>query len=307
MQRRHPPPLLFALSLPLAGLLTSGVARALDKQGSAHGGDVQGADEGINLSGAATLGVSLHNPSYGARPDNTGLALLRYAVHADLDLIGRRLSVPLDVNLFTDRKVKGARVLRPSEVDVISGVTTTWPLGPGALELGARGERDAPADRSGFSQSYADVRARYLYSLAALARKLGPALHGGDVSGWLTLGWFTYNPTYAARPDNTGLALLRYAAHVELSVLDDLVSVGVDTTFFTDRERHALRPTELDVTPELILHRAPFEVHVAYERDLPLDRPGLVQQFVYVLGVWSFDMTGPADAPLEHRGQVLSP
>lgn len=294
----------------LAAVAVAALARpvwALDKQGSAHGGETEGADTGFDVSGAVTLGVSLYNPSYGARPDNSGRALMRYALHADVDLIGRRLSIPLDVNLFTDRQTKGARVFRPSEVDVISGVTTTWDLGPGALEVGARGEHDAPADRGGFSQSYVDARARYLYSLDALDPRIGRALRGGDVSGWLTLGWFAWNPTYAARPDNTGNALLRYAAHVELSVLDDLLSVGVDSTFFTDRERHALRPTELDVTPELILHKAPFELHLAYERDLPLDRPGLVQEFVYLLGVWSFDLVKPADAPFESRGQVLSP
>ncbi len=282
-------------------------ACALDKQGSAHGGDTAGADSGFNVSGALTMGVSLYNPTYGARPDNSGRALMRYAVHTDLDLIGRRLSIPFDVNLFTDRLAKGAAKLRPTELDVISGVTTTWSLGPGALEVGARGEHDAPADRGGFTQTYADARARYLYSLDALDPRVGRALRGGDVSGWLTLGWFAYNPSYAARPDNTGNALLRYAAHVELSILDDLFSFGVDTTFFTDRERHALRPSELDVTPELIVHTAPFEVHLAYERDLPLDRRGLVQEFVYLLGVWSFDLVKPATAPFESRGQVLSP
>ena len=47
--------------------------------------------------------MSLYNPTYAARPDNTGLALFRYAAHFDFDLIGRRLSIPLDLNMFTDR------------------------------------------------------------------------------------------------------------------------------------------------------------------------------------------------------------
>ena len=68
-------------------------ARALDKQGSAHGGGIEGPTEGFDLSGSASLGVSLYNPTYAARPDNTGLALFRYAGHADVDLIGRRLSI----------------------------------------------------------------------------------------------------------------------------------------------------------------------------------------------------------------------
>jgi hypothetical protein len=84
------------------------------------------------------------------------------------------------------------------------------------------------------------------------------------VSGWLTLGWFAYNPSYFARPDNSGKALLRYNVHTELSLWGDLLSVGVDASMFSDRTaRSALRPSELDLTPELILHRGAFEAHLA--------------------------------------------
>src|SRR5262245_63858629 len=124
-----------ALSLGLFGAalaaaaLTASAAAALDKQGSAHGGSVAGSDWGISLDGNVSLGVSIYNPSYAARPNNTGLALFRYAAHTDLDLIGRRLSIPLDVNMFTDRLASGAAKLRPSELDFIGGLTTTWALG----------------------------------------------------------------------------------------------------------------------------------------------------------------------------------
>lgn len=295
-------------------------AFALDKQGSAHGGEVEGSDRGVSFSGALTYGVSVYNPSYAARPDNTGLALFRYAAHFDLDLIGRQLSIPLDFNLFTDGTRKGAKKLAPTEFDVITGLTTTLPLGPGALELGSRVEHDrqlqaatrqagVPSCGNGAlcSQTYIDARARYLYSFAEVSPKLADALHDGDVSGWLTLGLFAFNPTYAARPDNTGKALLRYGAHTELSAFGDLISVGVDAVLFTDRKGSPVKPTELDFTPEIIGHYPPFEVHLAYERDMPLDRPGLTQSFVYLLGIWSFDAAKPATAPLQSRGQVLSP
>ena len=90
-------------------------ALALDKQGSAHGGQVgdQGDDDGFDIEGALMMGVALVNTSYAARPDNTGLALMRYALHADIDLVGRKLSVPLDINLFTDRERSGAKKLSP--------------------------------------------------------------------------------------------------------------------------------------------------------------------------------------------------
>lgn len=297
---------LFGCLLALLALRAS--ARALDKQGSAHGGGVAGAESGVSVSGSLVLGAALYNPSYAARPDNSGIALMRYAAHVDLDLIGQRLSIPFDVNLFSDRERSAARKLSASELDLISGLSSTWNVGAGGLEFGSRVEHDRPVDRAGATQTYVDTRARYLYSLAALVPELARVLRDGDLSGWFTLGWFAYNPSYFARPDNTGRALLRYAFHTELSVLSDLVSLGVDTTFFTDRHAHdPVRPSELDLTPELIVHLDAFEVHVAYERDMSIDRAGLVQQFVYALAVWSFSGLSPVSTPFETRGQVLSP
>jgi hypothetical protein len=282
-------------------------AFAVDKQGSAHGGEIEGAQSGVALSGSLMLGSSLYNPSYAARPDNSGLSLMRYAGHADLDLVGRRLSIPLDVNMFTDRERDGAGKLAPTELDVITGLTSTWGVGPGALELGTRFEHDRPIDREGANQSYVDVRGRYLYSLARVWPGLERGLHG-DIGGYFTLGWFAYNRSYFARPDNTGKALFRYAVHSELSVLEDLFSFGVDATMFTDKEaENVLRPSELDLTPELIFHHRDFEAHLALEVDQPIDRGGLVQKFVYVLAIWCFSVGPDSGHPYEDRGQVLSP
>ena len=288
-------------SIPLlvcaAAALAARPARALDKQGSAHGGGIEGPTSGFDVSGSASLGLSIYNPTYAARPDNTGLTLFRYAGHADVDLIGRRLSIPIDVNMFTDRTAVGfARKLVPSELDFITGLTTTWRLGPGAIEGGARFEIDLPLDRGGYvspparqNQKYGDVRARYLYSIGAIAPGLGPALRGGDVKGYLTLGWFAINETYFARPDNTGLALFRYGVHTEISSWDDHLALGLDAVMFTDKQaENVFRPSELDFTPELIGRFSRYELHLAYERDMPVDRGGLVQQFVYLLAVVSF-------------------
>jgi hypothetical protein len=38
-------------------------------------------------------------------------------------------------------------------------------------------------------------------------------------------------------------------------------------------------------------------VHLAYERDMPIDRSGLVQQFVYLVGAWSFDLLDSNKVP----------
>jgi hypothetical protein len=280
-----------------AASLAANPARALDKQGSAHGGGIEGPSTGFAVGGGAALGVSLYNPTYAARPDNTGLVLFRYAGHFDFDLIGTRLSIPLDLNMFTDRLAIGfGRKLVPSELDVITGVTSTWRLGPGALEGGARFELDGTLSHGGYDsppasgrQTYADVRARYLYSVAAIAPGIGPKLNGGDIRGWFTLGWFAYNRTYFARPNNTGLALFRYAAHVEISGWNGHFAVGLDAIFFTDKEAsNVIRPSELDFTPELIARFSIYEIHLAYERDMPVDQDSLTQQFVYVLGSVSF-------------------
>jgi hypothetical protein len=279
------------VSLAAAPCLTAGTASALDKQGSAHGGQVGGAAREFNVSGSVMLGASLYNPTYAARPDNTGKALFRYALHVDVDLLGRYLSIPVDVNMFTDRERGGAKVFGPSELDLITGLTSTLPVSRGVdAELGARVETDRPVDRGSYTQTYVDARARLLYSAAALSPHVGPSLAGGDLAGHLTLGWFAVNPSYAARPDNSGLALLRYASHSELSVWQRRLGLGVDGTFFTDRHAdNVLRPTELDLTAEVIGRYEPVEVHLAYERDMPLDRGGLVQSLVYVVVAYGFD------------------
>jgi hypothetical protein len=279
--------------LALAGIVVLGLAgeaRALDKQGASHSEAGEPADNGgFAVSGAVMMGVSVVNRSYAARPDNTGLALMRYAAHADVDLLGPRLSVPIDVNVWSDKQRAGLDKLAPSELDLIIGLTSTWPLGPGAAELGARVEHDQPVDRDGLTQTYADVRARYVLSLSETSDRFAARFPGLNVSGWATLGWFAYNRTYFARPDNTGLALFRYALHAELSALQRRLAVAVDTTFFTDKEAaDVFRPSELDLTLELIGRYGRYEVHLAYERDMPVDRDTLVQHFVYLLGACSF-------------------
>ena len=301
---------LCACALVLATSSATRRASALDKQGSAHGGEVgDKPDENLfDIEGAAMIGLALVNPDYAARPDNTGHTLLRYALHADIDLLGRKLSIPLDVNVFTDRDRSGSAKFSPTELDVITGLTTTSKLSKGIDgELGARVEHDRPVDRGGFSQTYADLRARALYSLADVVPGLKRDLVDGDISGYFGLGWFVLNPSYAARPDNTGSALFRYSGHTELSVWKDRVSLGFDATFFTDRRKNALGPSELDATYEIIGHTGRYELHLAYERDMPIDHGGNVQSFVYALFVVGFDLIHDAEKPVEGRGTIISP
>src|SRR6185295_14360173 len=139
--------------------------------------------------------------------------------------------------------------------------------------------------------------ARYIFSAASWFPGLARALADGDLSGWLTLGWFAYNPSYAARPDNSGRALLRYAVHLGVSFWRQRLALVADGTMFTsngDNEPAGapavspIRPTELDTTLELVLRLDPYDLHLGFERDMPLDRGGLVQQMLMVSAGWSF-------------------
>lgn len=282
----------------LSVLAPAGRALALDKQGSAHGGKVAGADSGFAASGSVVFGVAAYNPTYAARPDNTGKALLRLAPHADIDLIGSRLSIPIDINLFSDRERKGLGVLAPSEFDVISGLTSTWPVSDlAALEFGVRGESDRPVDRGGLVQSYGDARMRLLYALTPALGHLDKLLHGGGPAGSLTLGWFFWNGSYAARPDNSGLALLRYGANVSVDAIDHRLGLSLDATMFTDRRHNPLSPSELDFTPDVFFRVLPsLTMHVAYERDMPVDRRGKIQQFVLLSAAFDFNIWPPESA-----------
>ena len=87
------------------------------------------------------------------------------------------------------------------------------------------------------------------------------------------------NPSYAARPDNTGRALFRYGLRVSVSYTERFF-LAFDATFFTDRRKNAVVPSECDMTPELGAQIGPgLTAHLAYERDMPLDRDGLAQHF----------------------------
>jgi hypothetical protein len=284
---------IYALLFLIGALTITKQSLALDKYGVPHGGELGDNDNrDFNISGDCLIGASIFNSTYGARPDNTGLALFRYACHTDIDILGKSLSLPLDANVFTDKLRHGAGVFAPSELDLIGGITTTQLIfhKGNELEMGIHLEQDRPIDRPGFSQFDSDLRIRYIFSLSKMFPKLKNELVGGDIRGYAALGYDWFNPSNPARPDNTGSELFMYDGKVDFSVWHDHVGIGLHTTFYTDRRLNDIvKPTELDITYEFVVKMQPFEVHLAYERDMPLDTKTLIQDLIYTTFVYNFD------------------
>jgi len=279
-------------------LLLGSSAWALNKQGARE--PKTESTSPVNLTGSFFVGAFIFNPSYAARPNNSGIAALRFGVHVDLDLYYRWLTLSYDENSFTDGSANSPGWWVPSEHDHIVGLVSTIPLPkelsltlalhyeidvPGAEPIG-RFRATHPEYQVGYTQNYLDAYARLTYE------------HGRYLT-YVALGGFLYNPSYAARPDNSGLALLRYVVHGDVTLLKWLV-VRTDFNFFTDRDEFPLTPSELDITSEIALRWHNFEVRFIGEADLPLGKypadgahpsalAGVKQFYLATLFQWNFD------------------
>lgn len=108
-------------------------------------------------------------------------------------------------------------------------------------------------------------------------------------------GCFFHKQTYFVRPDNTGRALFRYMAHADLDLYRNRVVLFVDGNFFTDRSAsNVLRPSEFDLVMGLALRYENIELALIHERDMPLDRGGLVQRYVALQLRYEFEWTKTA-------------
>ena len=289
-------------------------AHALSKQGARATDDSASSQQSrqLNLTGYLFAGAFLFNPTYAARPNNSGRALGRYGLHADLDFYGPWLTLSYDLNLLTDGSPDTSGSGTPSEHDHIIGLLSSIPLRHNlALTMAAHFEYDAPGaePNSAFRRLHPDCKpsskvavpdcyqAGYNQSYLDAYARLGWAR--GRYSAFFALGGFLYNPTYAARPDNAGIALLRYQLHGEVVLLPWLL-VRTDLNFFTDRDEFPLAPSELDVTSEVALRWRSFELRFVGEADLPIGEypdkgpnpssaPGLKQFYLATLLQWSFD------------------
>lgn len=253
-------------------------------KGTSNGSEKQPVIDESLLAGYLLAGAFVSNPSFAARPDNTGRVGLRYMLHTETDLYKDYLTLYSDQNFFSDRDNGWIEL---SEWDQTYGFTGTV----GHWDWRTQYERDAPLDRSGLIQAYADALVNYRIRTRddwAWWRKLWPK---NNLTFYGGVGWLFYNQTYFARPDNTGRALFRYVGHFDLNVYEHKVIFFGDFNMFTDRDTSsAVKPSELDWILGLALRWRDVELSVYHEQDRPLDRSSFVQQYLAVQVRFAFDV-----------------
>jgi hypothetical protein len=271
-------------------LLWPCLAQALEKYGrplpSMEEADENGREAEESLfAGYLLSGVFAHNPSFAARPDNTGLVGLRHMLHLETDLYKQYLTFYTDQNFFSDRTNGWIELSEWDGTYALTGVV-------GYLSWRLQYERDRPIDRKGLVQAYADglVTAKFqaVQDFPAWRR----LLPNQNLTAYAGAGWLFHNSNYFARPDNTGRALFRYVAHADFDLYKNKVVLYGDVNMFTDRQaNNQVNPTELDWIIGLAVRWRTSEVAVYLEQDQPLDRDGLVQKYVAVQYRMSFDLS----------------
>lgn len=278
--------------LSIVGLLASpSLSLALEKYGrplpSMEQPDSVAAREAEEtlFGGYFLTAAFVSNPSFAARPDNTGLVGLRHMLHLETDLYKQYLTFYTDQNFFSDR-TKGWITL--SEWDgtyAFTGLIDRWGW---RLQY----ERDAPLDKSGLIQAYADTLLTSRFQARQDFSWWQRTFPNQNLTAYAGAGWLFHNSNYFARPDNTGRALFRYVAHADLDLYKNRVVLYGDMNFFTDREAgNKLNPTELDwVIGVALRFREDMELSLYQEQDQPLDKAGLVQKYTAVQLRYSFDV-----------------
>ena len=235
------------------------------------------------FQGYLLAAVFPYNPTFAARPNNTGLVGMRYMLHLETELYKEFLQFYTDQNFFSDRKTGWIELSEWDGTYAFTGSVGNWGW---RLQY----ERDAPLDSSGTKQIYADTLITYRPTAANQYDWWRTRFPQQNLSVYAGAGWLFYNQNYFARPDNTGRALFRYVAHADLDLYRNLAVLFVDTNFFTNRsEGNPIRPTELDLVVGLALRHNDAELAVIYEQDMPLDQGGLIQKYVAIQLRYQFE------------------
>ena len=164
---------------------------------------------------------------------------LRHMLHLETDLYKQYLTFYIDQNFFADRTDGWIKLSEWDSTFAFTGQLerVSWRL---------QYEREAPIDRSGIKQAYADARNRQIPCRPGLGwwRRTFP---NQNLTAYAGAGWLFHNSNDFAGPDNTGRALFRYVAHADLDLYKNRLVLYGDVNMFTDREAsNTVNPTELD-------------------------------------------------------------
>ena len=115
-------------------------------------------------------------------------------------------------------------------------------------------------------------------------------------AGYLLASAFASNRTFTARPDNTGLVGMRHMLHLETDLYKQYLTFYTDQNFFSDRTNGWIELSEWDGTYALTGVLGHVNWRLQYERDVPIDRKGLTQEYADGLVTAKFqavqDMSG---------------
>jgi hypothetical protein len=247
--------------------------------------DDERATEETLFGGYFLTGAFVSNPTFAARPDNTGLVGLRHMLHVETDIYKQYLTFYTDQNFFSDRTNGWIKLSEWDGTYAFTGVVNHfgWRL---------QYERDAPIDRKGVKQAYADALVTAKFQSEQDLSWLRRHFPNQSLTVYGGAGWLFHNSSYFARPNNTGLALFRYVAHADLDLYKEKIVLYGDMNFFTDRQAgNQLKPSEMDWIVGLALRWRGMELAIYREQDQPLDRGGLVQKYLAVQLRFSFDVS----------------
>src|SRR5215813_1199092 len=103
------------------------------------------------------------------------------------------------------------------------------------------------------------------------------------LGGYLLTAPFVSNPTFAARPNNTGLVGMRHMVHLETDLYKQYLTFYTDQNFFPDRTKGWIELSEWDATYAFTGLVDRWGWRIQYERDAPLDKSGLKQVYADAL------------------------
>lgn len=151
------------------------------------------------------------------------------------------------------------------------------------MDLYLEYEKDRTTKGLTASQTYAAVSAKYSLDTEVLDRKL---------QGSVAISRLFFNDNYSARPDNSGVAYMRYNLHFDLPIYYGF-SLSCDNNFVTDSESEGMKRlakiSEWDFLVQLAYEiKKDTTVALVREIDKPLDGPGMKQSYLGIQITQSF-------------------